>query len=448
MELLCVGLSHKTAPLAVRERLALTPERQAELLQTLARVGEAMLVSTCNRVELYIAPSDAVTAREAVLGVLSSYGGDDALPHLYEHRADAALVHLFRVASSLDSMVLGEAQILGQVKDAFELAQKSGSVKGDLGRACQAAFAAAKRVRTETSIGRAATSMASAAVEMAAKVFGDLKGRTVLVVGAGEISELAGKHLANAGASRILITNRTFERAQALAVELRAEARRFEELPALLVEADVIVTSTASPTPIFTRESVGASLKARRHRPLFMVDLAVPRDIAADVNKLNNVYAYDVDDIQQVISENSAARASEAARAEVMIAEEVSRFARDRAVREQTPVLQQLRAHAEQIARAEVDKTLSALGPNLTDKQKRSVEAMGRAIVNKLLHEPTTKLRAVSENEDENQRLSGAAAELFGLSAQAAAEKNAAAQAAGEVEQDPVVAGATAGSKR
>lgn len=415
MELLCVGLSHKTAPVAVRERLALTPERQAELLQTLARVGEAMLVSTCNRVELYVAPTDPNTARDAVLSVLSSYGGNDALSHLYEHHADAALVHLFRVASSLDSMVLGEAQILGQVKDAFELAQKVGSVKGDLGRACQAAFAAAKRVRTETSIGRAATSMASAAVQMASRVFGSMKGRTVLVVGAGEISELAGRHLAAAGASRILVANRTFERAQALATELKAEPRKLDELSQLLVEADVVVTSTASPTPIFTKESVSASLKPRRHRPLVMVDLAVPRDIAADVNKLDNVYAYDVDDIQQLISENSAARAAEAARAEVLIAEEVSRFARARSVREQTPVLQQLRAHAEQIAKAEVEKTLAALGPGLSDKQKKSVEAMGRAIVNKLLHEPTNKLRAVSDDTTENERLSGAAAELFGL---------------------------------
>lgn len=445
MELLCVGLSHKTAPVSVRERLALSTERQAELLQTLARVGDAMLVSTCNRVELYVAPSDTVSAREAVLGVLSTYGGADALSHLYEHRADAALVHLFRVASSLDSMVLGEAQILGQVKEAFELAQKVGSVKGDLGRACQAAFAAAKRVRTETSIGRAATSMASAAVEMAAKIFGDLRGHTVLVVGAGEMSELAGRHLTAAGASRVLVTNRTFDRAQALAAEFNGQARRFEELPQLLVEADVVVTSTASPTPIFTKAMVAASLKARRHRPLFMVDLAVPRDIAADVNKLPDVYAYDVDDLQQVISENSAARAAEAARAEVLIAEEVVRFARDRAVREQTPVLQQLRAHAEQIARTEVEKTLSALGPSLTEKQKRSVEAMGRAIVNKLLHEPTSRLRAVSDDEAANQRLSGAAAELFGFTAQEKADE----APAEEVEPVPAVATlASAGSKR
>ncbi|MFL5321202.1 MAG: glutamyl-tRNA reductase, partial [Myxococcaceae bacterium] len=210
MELLCLGISYKTAPVGVRERLALTTEQQAEALSALARVGEVMLVSTCNRVEFYVASEEPQLAREALLGTVTAFGGAEAANHLYEQRADSALVHLFRVSSSLDSMVLGEAQILGQVKDAFELAQKHGTMKGELARACQAAFAAAKRVRSETAIGRSATSMASAAVEMATKIFGSVKGRAALVVGAGEISELSARHLLAAGAKRVIIANRTF----------------------------------------------------------------------------------------------------------------------------------------------------------------------------------------------------------------------------------------------
>ena len=301
MELLCIGLSHRSAPVVVRERLALPEARQAELAQRLAQgQAEALLVSTCNRVELYVAAPDGDAARERVREQLSLLGGPEALEHLYEHRGESALVHLFRVASSLDSMVLGEAQILGQVKDAFELAQGAGAVRGELARVCAAAFGCAKRVRTETAIGRSATSMASAAVALASKVFDGLHGKTVLVVGAGEMSEHAARHLKGAGASRLVITNRTLARAQALALALGGgvEARPFEELQALLTAADVVVCSTASPVPIFTRESVAAVGKARKLRPLFMVDLAVPRDIAPDVGELPWVTAYDVDDIQ------------------------------------------------------------------------------------------------------------------------------------------------------
>lgn len=414
MELLCVGLSHKSAPLEVRERLALTEPRQLELLTALAREPqEAMVVSTCNRVELYLAAPSVEQASEEVRAALCGVAGTDAAAHLYEHRGEAALVHLFRVAASLDSMVVGEPQILGQMKDAFERAQGAGVARGELARACGAAFGSAKRVRSETEIGRAAVSMASAAVNLASKIFGGLSGKAVLLVGAGEMAELAGRHLASAGASRIVVANRTLSRAQELAEVIHGTACPFETLHEELVHADVVVCSTASPTPIFTRESVARVLKPRRHRPLFMVDLAVPRDIAPEVNSLEGVYAYDVDDIEKVIAENSAARLAEASKAEVIIAEEVARFSRSRAVREGVPVLAQLRKRAEQIARAEVAKTLGALGEALTDKQKKSVEAMAQAIVNKLLHEPTARLRAVPQ--DGVNRLAGAAAELFGL---------------------------------
>jgi len=417
MELICIGLSHQTAPQDVRERLALGEPKQVELLQRLAQAPtEALLVSTCNRVELYLTSPDLAQAASRAREELSRVGGAEALDHLYEHHGAGALEHLFRVASSLDSMVLGEAQILGQVKESFELGQSTGAVRGGLARVCAAAFSCAKRVRTETAIGRSATSMASAAVALATKVFDQLGEKTALVVGAGEMGELAARNLKNAKVGRLIITNRTLARAEALAAEVGgATARPFEELATLLKEADVVVCSTASPVPIFTKENVGAVYRARRFRRLFMVDLAVPRDIAPDVSQLDWVTAYDVDDIQKFVAENAAARVEEAQKAGVLVIQEVSRFMRDRAVREGVPVLARLRQRAEQIAKAEVEKTLAAVGEGLTDKQRKSIEAMGRAIVNKLLHEPTAKLRAVGPEKEESNRLAGAAAELFGL---------------------------------
>jgi len=410
--LVCVGLSHHTAPVNVRERLALPDERQTELLQAMAQApAEALLISTCNRVELYVlGPGDDLQDRTRA--ALARAAGDDLLPYLYAHRGEAAVLHLFRVAASLDSMVLGEPQVLGQVKDAFEQAQRMGAARGELTRICAAAFGSAKRVRTETDLGRAATSMASAAVVMARHVFDGLDGKTVLLVGAGEMAELGGKHVLSAGASRVLVTNRTFERAEALAVSLGGEAVPFERLEESLVLADMVVCTTASPAPLITREKVARVLKPRRHRPLILVDLAVPRDVDPDVSTLDGVYAFDVDDIQKVVDQNQAARTAAAASAEVLVSEEVGRYIRQRAVREQVPVLAQLRARAEQIRRAELERAMANLSAPLGPEQLKVIEAMTSAIVNKMLHQPTARLRAVAAGDSE---LADAAAELFGL---------------------------------
>ncbi|HSP20443.1 MAG TPA: glutamyl-tRNA reductase, partial [Myxococcaceae bacterium] len=289
--LVVVGLSHHTAPVHVRERLALPELSQTELLQVMAQApAEALLVSTCNRVELYVlGPGPDLHDRTRL--ALASVAGHDLAPFLYAHHGEAAVLHLFRVAASLDSMVLGEPQILGQVKDAFEQAQRLGAARGELARICAAAFGSAKRVRTETELGRAATSMASAAVEMARHIFDGLEGKTVLLVGAGEMAELAGKHLVSAGASKVLVANRTLERAEALAATLNGEAVPFERMAESLIQADVVVCSTASPTPVITREMVAAVLKPRKHRPLFLVDLAVPRDVDPAVHELEGVYS-------------------------------------------------------------------------------------------------------------------------------------------------------------
>jgi glutamyl-tRNA reductase len=416
MGLVCLGISHKTAPVALRERLAISLERQSEVLHRVgASPAEALFVSTCNRVELYRC-SNGEEPAEVLRAELLALGGEEVLGHAYLHRGEAALLHLFRVTSSLDSMVVGEPQILGQVKDAFEFAKGLGTARGELERVCAAAFSAAKRVRTETDVGRAATSMAAAAVQLASKIFGSLQGKTVLLVGAGEMSELAGRHLVAAGASRLLVTNRTPERAEALAKVLGGEALAFQGMQQALCPADVVVCTTASPTPLITRELVASTLRARRHRPLFLVDLAVPRDVEPAVNALDNVYAYDVDDIQKVLAENTALRAEAAARAETLVAEDVARFVRQRALRTGVPVLAQLRARAESIRKAELERALANLPTPLTDAQAAVVTAMTAAIVNKMLHEPTAKLRATVTGETAHP-LAEAAAELFGLDA-------------------------------
>jgi glutamyl-tRNA reductase len=425
-ELLCVGLSHKGAPIEIREQLAVSEEALPELLAratSIAGVSEALLLSTCNRVEL-VAVVQSADAGGPLVNVLSGNAPAAVRAHLRVHTGEAAMVHLFRVAASLDSMVVGEPQILGQVKDAFAQSVAAGTVGGELTRACEAAFASAKRVRTETGIGAAAVSMASAAVELAHKIFGAVKGRTVLVVGAGPMSELCARHLSSE-AAKVLVANRTHARAEALclAVGGGAQPRPFESLPQLLVEADIVVSSTAAPRPIFTRELVQAALKARRGRPLFLVDLAVPRDVAPEVHGLDGVYAFNVDDLEQVVAQNLQTRSGEAARAEVLVAEEVARFSRSKAARDAVPILGQLRRRADQIALAEAEKTLATIGAALSARQRQSVEAMARAIVNKLLHTPTARLREAGESGPEQAaRLAAAAAELFDLEAPAADE--------------------------
>jgi glutamyl-tRNA reductase len=415
MDFLCIGLSHRTAGVALREKLAFPETQQVEILRSLEGISEKMLISTCNRVELFAVASSIETARLAIHAAMQREIGPDIFGHLYEHQGEAALVHLFRVSASLDSMVIGESQILGQVKESVELARRMGTAKGELMRAAAAAFSCAKRIRTETGIGRLALSMASAAIQLADKIFGSIAGKSVLIVGAGEMGRLAARHLLSGG-GKIIIINRTLVRAEELAAELQADAKPFEQLPELLVWADLVVCSAASQRPIFTKENVSAATRHRRFRPLFMVDLAVPRDIAPDVNDLDGVYAYDVDDIQKVVAETSAARAIEAAKAEAIIAEEVAHFVRDRAIRE-SPLVAELRSRAHAIAKSEAERTVAQLGPSLTEKHRRSIESMAMAIVNKLLHQPTTKLRAVSRDPD--QRLAGAAAELFGLGGEA-----------------------------
>jgi glutamyl-tRNA reductase len=410
-EVFLVGLSHHSAPIAVRERVAFSGEALKQALFELRSrdgVREALVVSTCNRVEVFVLASSAEPARRFFLDRAPEADG-----HLYEREGTHAVRHLFRVAASLDSMVLGEQQILGQVKEAYGVASAASAAGSFISRLCNRAFATAKRVRTETDIGRGASSVSQVAVELVAKIFDDLKGRAILLVGAGKMGALSAKALASLGADRVLVTNRSAERAQALAQQTGGFARAWEELPRLLVEADVVIVSTGAPTYVVTPELVQSTMKARRHRSVCYIDLAVPRNVDPRCAELDSVYAYDMDDLQRVVQATHAARADEALRAEAIVEAEVMAFFAEREARAALPVLAALRRRAEEIALAEAERTLAHVGGKLDEKGRRSVEAMARAIVNKLLHGPTARLKQAASSGD--SALPGAAAELFGI---------------------------------
>jgi glutamyl-tRNA reductase len=409
-DLYLVGLSHRSAPIEVRERVALTGEPLKAALQELAGregVGEALVISTCNRVEVLVHAEGDAAAR-----AFFTDRAADAGSHLYARQGPEAVRHLFRVSASLDSMVLGEQQILGQVKEAYGVACAAGTAGSTLSRLCNRAFATAKRVRTETDIGRGITSLSQVAVELVEKIFGDLAGRAILLVGAGKMGALSAKALAGLGADRILVANRSAERGLALAARVNGVFRAWEELPHLLVEADVVIVSTGADRYVLTREMIQAAMRARRHRSVCLIDLSVPRNVEPACAQLPDVYAYDVDDLEKVVDTTRDARRDEATRAEAMIEVEVQAFAQERRARAALPVLGKLRRQAEEIARAEVERTLVHLA-GLDDKGRRSVEAMALAIVNKLLHGPTTRLKKAAASGD--TELPIIAANLFGI---------------------------------
>lgn len=408
MTFICVGLSHKEAPIAVREQLAVPDEKLPERLRELKAlpgVKEALLVSTCNRLEIF-AVAESRDAGEDLLDSL----GPAAAPHALHRFDEDALRHLFRVAASLDSMVVGEAQILGQVKDAWALATAAGTVGSELQQALSRAVRVAKRVRTETEIARGAVSVSSVAVQLAHKLLGSLEGRSVLLLGAGEMAQLAARELKSEGAGELLVANRSMQRAEELAREVSGIAVSLAELPSLLERADVALCSTGAAHHVVTRELMHRALKARRYRAIFLVDLTLPRNVEPAVNELENVYVYDLDDLESVAMQNRDLRTAQVGKAEGIVEEELRAFLAHAHERRAVPVLGRLRAHAEAVARAEAEKTLAALG-GLDERQQKSVRAMATAIINKLLHHPTTRLRA----EAGDGPLGEAAAALFGL---------------------------------
>lgn len=419
MALFACGLNHRTAPVGVREQLAVEEDKLREILrevQASGVLGEAVIVSTCNRVEVYGVAEVPGEARGFCFRQLCRQRGVDAAGvdgSLYTHIDGDAVRHVFRVASSLDSMMVGEPQILGQVKDAFTLAQSCETVGPTLHALLTQAFAVAKRVRTETEIGRHAVSVSFAAVELAKKIFAGLAGKGVLLVGAGKMGELAARHLVQQGAFPIYVANRTWARAQEMARALAGTAVPFEELPSALGSVDIVVTSTGASQAIVSREAVARVMSERGARPLFFIDIAVPRNVEADVGTLGGVYVYDIDDLKQVVDANIRERAREAQRAEAIVEREVAKFLARLSDVEIVPTIVSLRARLEDIRVGEVQKTLARL-PEASPATREAIEALSTAIVNKILHAPITKLRE-SSRAGAGRSWTELVHELFGL---------------------------------
>jgi glutamyl-tRNA reductase len=442
-----VGLSHRSAPVEVRERLAVAPDRLEHELRQIAaggRFDEALLISTCNRVELYATSADPVAAvqnaREAFAGRLAKPVGDEVL---YQERGVDVIRHIFRVASSLDSLVVGEPQILGQVKEAFDAARGAGTVGTLLGRCFTQAFATAKRVRHETGIAEGTVSVSSIACELAKKIFGNLEGRRTLLLGAGEMGEAAARSLRQTG-TQLHVVNRSDERAQQLAEACSGRAVPYERLSVELADADVVIASTASEKFILTPELMKGVVRTRRHRPLFIIDIAVPRDVDPRVGNMDNVFVYDVDDLQQVAEENLSVRAREAARAEQIVEEEVEAFLSWRRSLELAPTIVALRQRFGQIAAEELARTLPRL--DSTSSSDRAVlEAMGRSLVNKLLHQPMTQLKA-GAGEPDGALLIDAVRRLFALTEEEESAKGAPAEDPQEATVEQLATAAATGS--
>jgi glutamyl-tRNA reductase len=401
MALFAAGMSHKNAPVALREQLAVDEDKLREILRELVADGvlrEAIILSTCNRVEMYGVADVPGEARAVAFRRLCRHRGVDFAAVeslLYTHAEDDAIRHAFRVAASLDSMMIGEPQILGQVKDAFALAQACEAVGPSLHTLFTHAFAVAKRVRTETEIARHAVSVSFAAVELAKKIFAGLTGRAVLLLGAGKMGELAAKHLVEQGAFPIYVVNRTWARAQEMARVLSGTAVPFAELATALAAVDIVITSTGAPAPIVTRAAVEQAMRGRSARPLFMIDIAVPRDVEPGVERLEDVYCYDIDDLKQVVDANIRERLREAQRAETLVEREVAKFRARMGDVEVIPTIVSLRERLEEIRAAEVRRTLGRL-PDASPETRAAIEALSAGIVNKILHAPITKLRESS----------------------------------------------------
>ncbi len=396
--IVAVGLNHKMAPVEVRERFALSAERVAELLDRLGDVaGERVVLSTCNRMELYAVPIHQKAAAADIRQFLHSFqlpslAESEVAPYLYTLHNDEAARHLCAVASGIDSMILGEPQILGQVREAYELAATRGATGSVLSVLFQRALAAGKRARTETGISRNAASVSHAAVELARRLFGEISSRTVLVVGAGEMSELTAKNLVDNGAGRLMVVNRSWERSQELAGRFGGTAVPWDAMGEALLGADIVITSTGASTALFGPDLVGGVMGDRRGRPLFFIDIAVPRDVDPAVGALENVHLYDIDDLQSVVEANLREREREVAGVQAIVEEETAGFVSWLRCQEVVPTLVALRDRLEQIRQGEMARYGGKL--NLEERERQAVDAMTQAIVNKILHMPTVRLKA------------------------------------------------------
>jgi glutamyl-tRNA reductase len=393
-----LGLNHKTAPVALREKVAFNEERLLAALYTLRQesgVAEVVILSTCNRTEVYW--SGTASGAELSHWLERHHGNNLNLgSSLYVHQDRLAVEHAFNVASGLDSMVLGEAQILGQLKEAYRLAHEAGSTGPWLNKLFQAAFSAAKRVRSETQIGANAVSLASATVSLARRMYADLGAHTALMIGAGEMISLTARHFAAAGVKRLVIANRTLSRAQALAAEIKGYAVDLSAVDKELADADIVISCTASSVPIVTKKAAAAAVRARRHRPIFMVDLAVPRDIETEVAELEDIYLFSIDDLQQLVDENRQQREVAAGGARLLLEEEVARFLAESRAHDAGPAIRALRQQADTIRLQTLEQARRMLSAGKPADEV--IEYLANTLTNRLLHTPTQALRQASES--------------------------------------------------
>jgi glutamyl-tRNA reductase len=390
--IIILGVNHKTAPVAIREQLAFSGDSALPFSELMAMEGatECCILSTCNRVEIIVVSREpektALLLRRFLFGK-SSITDQESEKYCYLHRGQDAITHLFRVGASLDSMIVGEPQILGQLKQAYKASSEENCTGAILNRFLHKSFSVAKRVRTETNIGGNAVSISYAAVELAKKIFGDLQGKTVMLIGAGEMAELAAEHLVNQGISEVVVVNRTFENAVKLAQRFNGRAAGLDDLISQLENIDILISSTGATDLVLKKEDVAPVMNQRMNRPLFLIDIAVPRDLDEKLNKLDNVYLYDIDDLTHVVDINKGERDKEAGRGERIVTEETMKFVQWMEGMEITPSIIELRKKADTICKAEIERTLGNI-KDLSPKGKKSIEKMAGAIASKMLHDP------------------------------------------------------------
>ncbi|MFO7597525.1 MAG: glutamyl-tRNA reductase [Desulfocurvibacter africanus] len=413
-----IGLNHRTAGVDIREKYALSSLEAFEKMLVHGPVREALALSTCNRVEILIVSDGSPAAADHVLHCWAeacSQPVSGLVSHTYIHENEQAVQHLFRVAGSLDSMVLGEPQILGQLKEAYRKAVESGTAKIVINRLLHKAFFVAKRIRSETGVASSAVSISYAAVALARKIFGELQGKRAMLIGAGEMAELAAMHLLGAGIEHICVANRTFARAEELATRFKGTAIPFDALYSKLPEVDIVISSTGAPTAVIHARDMKQVLKKRRHKPMFFIDIAVPRDIDPDVNQLDNAYLYDIDDLKEVVEENLAQRRDEAEKASAIVGEEVQAFSHWLGSLELQPTIVDLLSSGERIAQRELQKTLRRLGPDVPEETRKALEVLVTSLAHKLYHEPIVYLKRRAREEGPAERFVHNIRRIFNL---------------------------------
>ncbi len=416
-----LGVNHKTTPVEIREKLVFSdPREPLRKLFSIPGVKECCFLSTCNRVEVFFVGNPADSTKDEIRNMLFANSGvtdKETKRYTFLFQEIEAINHLFRVAASLDSMIVGEAQILGQLKQAFRNAMEQNCTGIILNRFIQKSFSVAKRIRTETRIGSSAVSISYAAVELAKKIFGNLKNKKVLLVGAGEMAELAAEHLITHGIGEVIVANRTFERAVKLARRFNGSAVALSELVTQLEIADIVISSTGASDLILRKQDVKPIMRQRKHRPLFLIDIAVPRDLDPKINDFDNVYLFDIDDLQNVIEVNKSERRKEADKAERIVTEETLKFTQWLENFEVTPTIMAIREKADAIRTAELAKTLSQL-KDLSPKEIKSIEILTTSLINKLLHDPLNFLKSNSAPDEKEMKLD-LTRKIFGLDTEA-----------------------------